>query len=86
MILPKHTFCEYFNDTLVQNDAVLKHIEELFAKYIKTPISKLNRDQALVPSKAKVLMNNYGTAPGMWLEKNDKVFVSLPGVPYEMKA
>jgi nicotinamide-nucleotide amidase len=84
--ITKHTLCEYFNDTLIENKEVLAHIEVLFSKYIKTPISDINRQQALVPSKAKTLMNQYGTAPGMWLEKNGKVFVSLPGVPYEMKS
>ncbi|MFP4845558.1 competence/damage-inducible protein A [Winogradskyella sp. PE311] len=84
--ITKHTICEYFNDSLVENKKVLAHVEHLFSKYINTPISELNRKQALVPSKAKVLMNLFGTAPGMWLEKNGKVFVSLPGVPYEMKA
>jgi len=84
--ITKHTLAEYFNDTLVQNDLVLAHVEQLFEKYITTPISDLNRKQALVPSKSKVLMNKYGTAPGMWMEKGDKVFISLPGVPYEMKA
>ncbi|APY07628.1 competence/damage-inducible protein A [Winogradskyella sp. J14-2] len=84
--ITKHTICEYFDDTLVENEEVLKHVEHLFSKYISTPISDLNRQQALVPSKAKVLKNEFGTAPGMWLEKNGKVFVSLPGVPYEMKA
>ncbi|MBQ4820310.1 competence/damage-inducible protein A [Aquimarina sp. MMG016] len=83
--ITKHTLCEYFEDTLVQNEKVLKHIEELFAKYISTPISDVNRQQALVPRTSKVLMNLYGTAPGMWLEKENKVFVSMPGVPYEMK-
>lgn len=83
--ITKHTLCEYFEDTLVQNEEVLKHIEELFAKYISTPISDVNRQQALVPSTSKVLMNLYGTAPGMWLEKDNKVFISMPGVPYEMK-
>ena len=84
--ITKHTLAEYFNDTLKQNNLVLKHVEELFAKYISTPISDLNRKQALVLSKAKVLQNNFGTAPGMWLDKNNKVFISLPGVPFEMKA
>lgn len=84
--ITKHTICEYFNDTLVEDKNVLRHVEHLFSKYINTPISDLNRQQALVPSKAKVLMNQFGTAPGMWLEKDGKVFVSLPGVPYEMKA
>lgn len=84
--ITKHTICEYFNDTLVENKTVLAHIEELFSKYIDTPISDLNRKQAFVPSKSEVLNNKYGTAPGMWLERNNKVFVSLPGVPFEMKA
>src|SRR5699024_6312434 len=58
----------------------------IFAKYSNSPISNLNKGQAMVPSKAEVLMNHYGTAPGMWLEKKNKVFVSLPGVPFEMEA
>ena len=82
----KHTICEYFEDALIQDKEVLANIEYLFSKYIDTPISDINRQQALVPSKATVLMNAYGTAPGMWLEKNTTVFVLLPGVPYEMKA
>ncbi len=84
--ITKHTIAEYFDDHLIQNEAVLKHIEFLFAKYISTPISDINRQQALVPSKATVLTNRFGTAPGMLLEKNNKTFISLPGVPYEMKA
>ena len=84
--ITKHTFCEYFNDSLVLNEEVLAHVEYLFEKYINTPISDLNRNQAMVPSKCTVLKNEFGTAPGMWMERNRKVFVSLPGVPYEMKA
>tara|TARA_Y100000815_G_scaffold91163_2_gene80045 strand:- start:194 stop:1438 length:1245 start_codon:yes stop_codon:yes gene_type:complete len=83
--ITKHTICEYFNDTLVEDKAVLANVEQIFSKY-KAPLLTVNKHQALVPSKAKVLMNHYGTAPGMWLEKNGKVFVSLPGVPFEMKA
>lgn len=84
--ITKHTLCEYFEDELIHNQKVLDNIEMLFSKYISTPISDINRHQALVPSKCKVLTNKYGTAPGMWFEKAEKVFVSLPGVPYEMKA
>ncbi len=83
--ITKHTICEYFSDTLVQNDTVLEHIESLFAKYINTPVTDINKMQALVPTKASVLMNSFGTAPGMWLEKDETIFVSMPGVPYEMK-
>ncbi|WP_340065400.1 competence/damage-inducible protein A [Ascidiimonas aurantiaca] len=82
----KTAICEYFNDKLVRNEEVLKHIEYLFEKYVNTPITDQNRDQALVPSRAVVLKNRFGTAPGMWIESGNTVFVSLPGVPYEMKA
>ncbi len=84
--ITKHTLCEYLGDELVRDQAVLDHIEELFRKYItSTPISDMNRNQALVPSKAEVLHNNYGTAPGMWMRGEKAVIVSLPGVPFEMK-
>ncbi|SDL52289.1 nicotinamide-nucleotide amidase [Salinimicrobium catena] len=81
----KYTFCEYFDDRLELNEQVLEHIEELFKRYKVTPISDLNREQAMLPSKAEVLHNEYGTAPGMWMEKDKKVYISMPGVPYEMK-
>lgn len=84
--ITKHAFCEYFNDTLVLNDAVLAHVEELFEKFITTTkISQVNRDQALILSKAAALHNAYGTAPGMWIKEDGVVYVSLPGVPFEMK-
>lgn len=83
--ITKYTLAEYFNDTLVQNDTVLEHVQELFKKHIKQPMPEVNRKQALVPSKSKVLMNVLGTAPGMWIEKGNKTFISLPGVPFEMK-
>lgn len=84
--ITKTTLAEYFNDTLIQDASVLKNIEHIWEKYIKKPLQQMNIDQALVPSKAAVLMNYYGSAPGMWFQKGNKVFVSLPGVPYEMKA
>ncbi|MFZ9002978.1 MAG: competence/damage-inducible protein A [Robiginitalea sp.] len=83
--ITKHTLCEYFGDHLVVNEEVLAHIEHLFRTYISTPISDLNRRQAEVPSKAVVLHNAYGTAPGMWLQGKKAVLVSMPGVPFEMK-
>jgi len=83
--ITKHTICEYFKDTLIKNEDVLDQIEYLFKTHINTPISDLNRNQAIVQSKAIILKNRFGTAPGMLFEKNDKTFVSLPGVPYEMK-
>jgi nicotinamide-nucleotide amidase len=83
--ITKSTLAEYFEDTLIRDDAVLRNIEKLWEKYIKQELSQVNIDQSLVPSKATALMNLYGSAPGMWIEKENKVFVSLPGVPFEMK-
>ncbi|KAA5824463.1 competence/damage-inducible protein A [Algibacter amylolyticus] len=84
--ITKKTIAEYFNDTLVRDQSVLENIENIWKQHVRTQLLQVNKDQAFVPSKAKVLMNKLGTAPGMWLEKNDKVFISLPGVPYEMEA
>ena len=84
--LTKQTLCEYFNDQLVKNEIVLQHIENIFKKYVNTPISEMNRAQANLPSKATLLHNKYGTAAGMWFLDQGQIFISLPGVPYEMKA
>lgn len=83
--ITKHILCEFTNDSLIENAEVLKHITHIFKTYIKRPMLPGNRSQAMVPSKAEVLTNKFGTAPGMWLEKAGTVFISLPGVPYEMK-
>lgn len=83
--ITKHTFCEYFNDTLVINKEVEAHVIELIETVMKRPASQMNKDQALVPSKCEVLFNKVGTAPGMWMKKENTVYISLPGVPYEMK-
>lgn len=83
--ITKHTFCEYFQDSLVVDAAVLAHVTEIIEGFYKRPITQLNKDQALVPSKCTILHNKMGTAPGMWMKKEQTVFVSLPGVPYEMK-
>ncbi|WP_026775118.1 competence/damage-inducible protein A [Polaribacter sp. Hel_I_88] len=82
--ITKHTIAEYFNDTLVLNEEVVHHIKTLFAKY-NIPFGELNRLQGMIPTKATYLKNEYGTAPGMWFNENNTVFVSLPGVPEEMK-
>jgi nicotinamide-nucleotide amidase len=83
--ITKHTFCEYFEDQLIENEAVLAHVISIIEGFYKRPITQMNRDQAMVPSKCTVLHNAMGTAPGMWMKKEQTVFVSLPGVPYEMK-
>ena len=84
--ITKTTLADYFEDTLVRNKEVVAHIKHIWKTYIKQPLLQVNLDQALVPSKAKVLMNQSGSAPGMWMENNTTVFISLPGVPFEMKA
>lgn len=84
--ITKTTIAQYFDDTLVQSQKVLSNIEHLWKTYVKQPLSQVNIDQALIPSKATALMNRFGSAPGMWIKHNNKVFVSLPGVPFEMKA
>ncbi len=83
--ITKHTFCEYFEDSLVVDTTVLAHVTEIIEGIYKRPITQLNKDQALVPSKCTILHNKMGTAPGMWMKKEQTVFISLPGVPYEMK-
>ena len=83
--ITKHTFCEYFDDVLVENEQVLAHVIDIIEGFYKRPITQLNKDQALVPSKCEVLFNKMGTASGMWMKKENTVFISLPGVPYEMK-
>ena len=81
----KKTFCDYFEDELIVDKKVEAHVIDLIERVMKRPASQMNKDQALVPSKATVLHNQVGTAPGMWMKKENTVFVSLPGVPYEMK-
>ncbi len=83
--ITKKTLCAYFDDELVISEEVLAHVTQLIEGFFKRPITQINKDQALVPSKCQVLFNQVGTAPGMWLEKENTVFISLPGVPYEMK-
>ena len=83
--ITKKTFCDYFEDELVVDQKVLAHVTQLIEGFYKRTITQINKDQALVPSKCTVLHNQVGTAPGMWMKKENTVFISLPGVPYEMK-
>jgi nicotinamide-nucleotide amidase len=83
--ITKKTFCDYFEDELIVDTAVLAHVTELIEGFYKRAITQINKDQALVPSKCTVLHNQVGTAPGLWMKKENTVFVSLPGVPFEMK-
>ena len=82
--ITKLTLCEFFNTHLVMNNEVLSMIEEMM-KLRSFSMNDNNRRQAEVPESCRVLKNAAGTAPGMWFEKDGTVFVSMPGVPHEMK-
>jgi nicotinamide-nucleotide amidase len=82
--ITKHTLCEYFKTGMVMNEEVLKHVTAFFAKRNR-PMLEVNNKQAEVPANCEVLFNKQGTAPGMWFKHNNKVFISMPGVPFEMK-
>ena len=84
--ITKEVFCEFFNDKLIHNQDLLLHIENLFKKFVNNPINDLNRAQALVPSQSKLIENKFGTAAGMVMKKGNTLYISLPGVPYEMKS
>ncbi len=74
----------FFNSELVENENVLEDIKSLFEKK-KRKLTEININQAKVPKVAEVIRNQFGTAPGLWIEKENKLFVVMPGVPYEMK-
>ena len=82
--ITKKTLCRFFNTELIWNEEVLHDVTEFFTKRGRE-ISDINKQQALVPANCDVLKNTRGTAPGMWIDTNNKVYISLPGVPYEMK-
>ncbi|MEA3443518.1 MAG: molybdopterin-binding protein, partial [Bacteroidota bacterium] len=82
--ITKQTLAGYFNSELVENETALEKIRNLLEKR-GVPIINLNRDQALLPHNCRIIENINGTAQGMWFEKDGKIFVSMPGVPFEMK-
>lgn len=82
--LTKHVLTRYFKSELVMHAPTLQHVEAMLARYNR-PMLEVNRMQALVPAVCEVVPNPLGTAPGMWFEDQGTVFVSMPGVPFEMK-
>ena len=82
--ITKKVFADYFNAPLLENKEALDNVERFFKRYNREvlPVNKL---QALVPKGCEMLLNKVGTAPGMWMEHREVVFVSMPGVPSEMK-
>ena len=83
--ITKPLLCEYFGMKLVTNQQVLQHVQHLFENIFKRPFTDINRKQAEVPDGCTVIHNARGTAPGMWFEKDGVIYVSMPGVPHEMK-
>lgn len=83
--ITKVTFCEFFSTQLIMNEDVLKDVTGFFTKRNRQ-LTEVNRKQAEVPEGCFVIRNYNGTAPGMWMEKDNTIYVSMPGVPYEMKA
>ncbi len=82
--ITKQTLCEFFNTRLVVNKEVLTMIEKMMQRR-NFPMNENNKKQAEVPESCRVLSNAAGTAPGMWFEKEGTIFISMPGVPHEMR-
>lgn len=85
--ITKPLLCQYFNGKLVVDEKALENVKYLFEKVFKRPLGLTDRNlkQAEVPDTCTVIQNKRGTAPGMWFEKDNKIFMSMPGVPHEMK-
>ena len=83
--ITKNSLCEYFGTELIYHPEVFEHVQTLLSSRNVT-INQLNREQALLPASCTVLHNSAGTASGMWFERNGTIFVSMPGVPFEMEA
>src|SRR3546814_17498915 len=81
----KQALCDYFGGKLIVDNEVLEHVRTIFSR-LKRPMLDSNLRQAEVPDNCTVLFNKEGTAPGMWFQREGRIYVSLPGVPYEMKA
>ncbi len=83
--LTKNALCDFFNTSLVFHQPTFDRIQERFNR-LNIPVNSLNRDQALVPASCQVIPNSKGTAPGMWFEKSGIIYISMPGVPFEMES
>lgn len=81
--ITKKTLAKYFNMGFRRDEAALEMVRQIFEKF-KRPLIDVNIQQADVPDGCEVIVNKNGTAPCMWFERNNKIFVSMPGVPFEM--
>ena len=82
--ITKKTLSDYFGMKLIRDDQLYEKIKERLARY-NIPMNRFNREQALIPDRARIIPNNFGSAPCMWFEREGKVVISMPGVPFEMK-
>jgi nicotinamide-nucleotide amidase len=83
--ITKPLLCEYFGGKMIMDEATLAHVTDIFERILKRPMIERNRKQAEVPDVCTILKNERGTAPGMLFEKEGVIFISMPGVPHEMK-
>ena len=83
--ITKPLLCKYFDGKMVVDAGALENVTNIFTNILKRPMIERNLKQAEVPDTCKVILNKRGTAPGMWFEKAGKIYVSMPGVPHEMK-
>lgn len=83
--ITKPLLCNYFGGKLVIDQQAQENVIEIFTKKLNRPLLERNLKQAEVPDVCRVIQNKRGTAPGMWFDRNEKIFVSMPGVPFEMK-
>ncbi|MDH3267778.1 MAG: competence/damage-inducible protein A [Ignavibacteria bacterium] len=81
----RKSIVDFFNTELIENKEVLEDIQNLFEKR-KRKVTDVNVDQAKIPKIAEVIRNQLGTAPGLWIENEQKIYAVMPGVPYEMEA
>ena len=83
--ITKPLLCKFFDGKMVVDQGALENVKNIFENILKRPLLERNLKQAEVPDSCEVILNKRGTAPGMWFEKNNTIFVSMPGVPHEMK-
>ncbi|MEO8819264.1 MAG: CinA family nicotinamide mononucleotide deamidase-related protein [Ginsengibacter sp.] len=83
--ITKNVLCEYFSGKMIVDKGALENVKYLFEKIYHKPVSDINLKQAEVPDVCEVILNKRGSAPGMMFQKDGVIFISMPGVPYEMQ-
>lgn len=83
--ITKNVLCDYFSGKMIVDKGALENVKYLFEKIYRKPVSEINLKQAEVPDVCEVILNKRGSAPGMMFQKNGVIFISMPGVPYEMQ-